>query len=512
VKALLDAILFDIGVTLVEEAPPGTPTTELTPSLRPGVLDDLRQLADDCRLGAVTNTAVMTEAEVRALLAPLGVDELLEVVVTSTDVGAAKPDPQALMTAMERFGLQCPSRILYVGDQPIDADAADAAGMHFADVTATDSISAPVGATVAAWFERHAGHRIEQARAEVAAIEPAAKIEAARLQDSLTKPPGSLGRLEKIGIQLAGISDTSPPPIPEPAAVVVFAADHGSVASGVSAWPQEVTAQMVANFCNGGAAVNVLARQAGATVTVVDVGVATAIPVTGPGLLVRTVGLGTADLATGPAMSRVDALAALDVGVELADRCVEAGARCLITGDMGIGNTTSSAAIIAAVTGRPPAEITGRGAGADDATLERKIHAISEGLDRLAGNPGANGPLTVLEELGGFEIAALAGFIVGGAAHRVPVITDGVIATAALLIAHGLAPDIHGYVIAGHRSVEPAATAALAHLELEPVLDLDLRLGEGTGAVLALPLVQAAAHVLNEMATFDAAGVTDKHS
>jgi nicotinate-nucleotide--dimethylbenzimidazole phosphoribosyltransferase len=512
VKALLDAILFDIGGTLVEEAPPGTPTSELTGALKPGVLEDLRLLAVDCRLGAVTNTAVMTEPEVRALLAPLGLDELLEVVVTSSDVGAAKPDPLPLVTAMDRLGLQCPSRILYVGDQPTDADAAEAAGMPFADITATDSISSPVAASVSSWFERHAGHRIERARAEVLAIEPAAKIEATRLQDSLTKPPGSLGRLERIGIQLAGISGVSPPPIPEPAAVVVFAADHGAVASGVSAWPQEVTAQMVANFCNGGAAVNVLARQAGASVTVVDVGVATEIPITGPGLLRRTVGLGTADLARGPAMTRVEALAALDVGVELADRCVDAGARCLITGDMGIGNTTASAAIIAAVTGRPPAEITGRGAGADDETFGRKVSAISTAIDRLSTNPGANGPLSLLEELGGFEIAALAGFIVGGAARRVPVITDGVIATAALLIAHGLAPDIHGYVIAGHRSVEPAATAALENLELEPMLDLDLRLGEGTGAVLALPLVQAAARVLNEMATFDAAGVTDKHA
>jgi nicotinate-nucleotide--dimethylbenzimidazole phosphoribosyltransferase len=511
VQALLDAILFDIGGTLVEEAPPGTPTSELTGTVRLGAIDDLRTLAGHCRIGAVSNTAVMTEADVRALLAPLGLDELLEVVVTSSDVGADKPDPLPLVTAMERLGFQCPSRILYVGDQDTDAAAADAAGMPYADITAADQPAGAVAATVAAWAERQAGHRIETARAAVEPLDGDAMAEATRLQDLLTKPPGSLGRLEKMGIQLAGIAGVSPPPIPEPAAVVVFAADHGVVASGVSAWPQEVTAQMVANFCNGGAAVNVLAREAGATVTVVDVGVATPIPVDGPGLLRRRVRAGTDDLAVGPAMRRSEALVALDVGVELADRCVDAGARCLVTGDMGIGNTTASAAIIAAVTGRSPAEITGRGAGADDATLHRKIDAIADAIDRLTSNPGANGPLSLLEELGGFEIAALAGFIVGGAAHRIPVVTDGVIAGAALLIAHGLAPDVRGYVIAGHRSVEPAATAALAHLDLDPLLDLELRLGEGTGAVLSLPLVRSAARVLNEMATFDSAGVTDKN-
>jgi nicotinate-nucleotide--dimethylbenzimidazole phosphoribosyltransferase len=512
VQALLDAILFDIGGTLVEEAPPGTATSELTGKLRPGVIDDIRKLATHCRIGAVSNTAVMTEADMRALLAPLGLDELLEVVVTSTDVGAAKPSPLALVTAMERLGLKSPSRILYVGDQPTDAEAAIAAGMQFADITTADRISDPVAATVSGWFDRQAGHRIEKARADVESIDSTAKAEGTRLQDSLTKPPGSLGRLEKIGVQLSGIGRTSPPPIPEPAAVVVFAGDHGVVGSGVSAWPQEVTAQMVANFCNGGAAVNVLARQVGATVTVVDVGVATPIPVTGPGLLHRSVRLGTDDLSRGVAMTRTDALLALDVGVELADRCVDAGARCLITGDMGIGNTTASAAIIAAVTGRTPVEVTGRGAGADDATMHRKVGAITDALERFANNQGPNGSLSLLEEFGGLEIAALAGFIIGGAAHRVPIITDGVIATAALLVAYGLAPDIRGYVIAGHRSVEPGATIALDHLELEPLLDLDLRLGEGSGAVLALPLVQAAARIMGEMATFDSAGVTDKHN
>jgi nicotinate-nucleotide--dimethylbenzimidazole phosphoribosyltransferase len=263
---------------------------------------------------------------------------------------------------------------------------------------------------------------------------------------------------------------------------------------------------MVANFCNGGAAINVLARQVGATVTVVDVGVATPIPVTGPGLLRRTVGPGTADLAMGPAMSRTDALVALDVGVELADRCVDAGARCLITGDMGIGNTTASAAVIAALTGRAASEVTGRGTGIDDHRLAVKIAVVERALERL----GSRDPFEVLAEVGGLEIAALVGFIVGGAAARRPVLIDGVIAAAALVAAVAIAPEVLPFVIAGHRSVEPGASAVLEHLGLEPLLDLGMRLGEGSGACLAVPIVQAAARMLGEMATFDSAGVTEK--
>lgn len=338
------------------------------------------------------------------------------------------------------------------------------------------------------------------ARAAAAAVE---------LLDRLTKPPGSLGRLEAIGVQLAAIAGTCPPPLPEPAAVAVFAGDHGVHAEGVTPWPQEVTAQMVANFCAGGAAINVLARQTGARVVVVDVGVATELPdvTAGSAPLIRArVVAGTANLASGPAMTEAETEAALDAGAAVAATLVAEGARCLVTGDMGIANTTPSAAIIAALTGRPAAEVTGRGTGIDDARLARKVAVVEQAVARL---PGA-GPRRVLSEVGGAEIAALAGFVVGGAAARVPVVVDGVIAGAALLVAAGLVPGVLPFVIAGHRSVEPGAAAVLDHLDLEPVLDLGLRLGEGTGACLALPVVQSAARVLAEMATFDSAGVTEK--
>jgi len=331
--------------------------------------------------------------------------------------------------------------------------------------------------------------------------------------DRLTKPPGSLGRLEDLAAQLASIAGVSPPPVPVPVAVAVFAGDHGVLAEGVTPWPQEVTAQMVANFCAGGAAINVLARQVGASVVVVDVGVATDIPPgigdagpDAPRLIRARVASGTANLALGPAMTAAQVDEALDVGARVAAELVAAGAGLLVTGDMGIGNTTPSAAVIAALTGLAPRTVTGRGTGIDDHRLEVKIEVIERALRRLGGRE----PLTVLAEVGGLEIAALAGFIVGGAAARRPVLVDGVIAAAALLAAAALAPGVVPFVIAGHRSVEPGATAVLEHLGLAPLLDLEMRLGEGSGACLAAPIVEAAARILGEMATFDSAGVTEK--
>ncbi len=332
-----------------------------------------------------------------------------------------------------------------------------------------------------------------------------AAAEAAELHDRLAKPRGALGRLETVGIALAGIAGECPPPVPEPVLVAVFAGDHGVHAEAVTPWPQEVTAQMVAAFAAGAAAVNVLARHAGADVLVVDVGVAADLS-PAPGLLVRKVRHGTANLATGPAMSVDEATQALDVGAAVAAEAVAGGARGLVTGDMGIANTTASAALIAAFTGRSAAEVTGRGTGIDDVTLRRKRLVVEAAASGVAGA----GPLETLAAVGGLEIAALAGFIVGGAAARVPVVVDGVIALAALLAAAALAPGCLDYCVAGHRSTEPGATAALEYLGLEPLLDLGLRLGEGTGAVLAAPLVQAAAKILREMATLDSAGVTEK--
>ncbi|WP_345422926.1 nicotinate-nucleotide--dimethylbenzimidazole phosphoribosyltransferase [Pseudonocardia xishanensis] len=342
----------------------------------------------------------------------------------------------------------------------------------------------------------------------VAEITPASAEAAAEARDRLdrmTKPRGSLGRVEDLAVRLAAIAGQCPPPVPEPAAVAVFAGDHGVHAQGVSPWPQEVTAQMVGNFLAGGAVVNSFARQLGAEVCVVDVGVAAPLdPV--PGLLPRRVRAGTADLSVGPALSRAEAQQAVEVGIEVARDLVAAGNRLLVTGDMGIANTTAAAALICAVTGASAAEATGRGTGIDDATLALKTDVVQAAVDRLTREDG----LDLLAAFGGLEHAGLAGFVLGAAALRVPVLLDGVNAGAAALVASVLAPDAIDYCVAGHRSAEPGHALAMAHLGLDPLLDLGMRLGEGTGALLALPVVQGAARALAEVATFDAAGVADK--
>ncbi|WP_433307379.1 nicotinate-nucleotide--dimethylbenzimidazole phosphoribosyltransferase [Actinoplanes sp. CA-030573] len=330
---------------------------------------------------------------------------------------------------------------------------------------------------------------------------------ARELQSRLTKPAGSLGDLEELSVRLAGLFGACPPPLPEPAAVAVFAGDHGVHAQGVSPWPQEVTAQMVANFLAGGAVVNAFARQAGARVTVVDVGVANPLPVAA-GLVDANVRRGTRDMTVEPALTRDEARAAVEVGVKVAERLIAEGAMCLLTGDMGIANTTPAATLIAAFTGSPAAAVTGRGTGIDDATHAHKVSVVESALAKHAA--AEKDPLGVLAAVGGLEHAAIAGFILAAAAHRIPVIVDGVIAASGALAAAAFAPDAVAAMVAGHRSAEPGATVALAHLGLTPLLDLGMRLGEGSGAVLALPVVASAVRVLHEVATFDSAGVSEK--
>jgi nicotinate-nucleotide--dimethylbenzimidazole phosphoribosyltransferase len=357
---------------------------------------------------------------------------------------------------------------------------------------------------------------IAETIAEIRPLDEAAMNAAREHQNRLTKPRGALGALEDLSVRLAGVAGACPPPMPEPAAVAVFAADHGVHAQGVTPWPQEVTGQMVLNFLAGGAVVNAFARQTGATVRVIDVGVKTDLPAS-EGLIVRKAAQGTADLSQGPAMTPEQVRAAVETGIEVARDLVAEGNRCLITGDMGIANTTASAALIAAFTGKAAETVTGYGTGIDDATHERKINVVRAALARTRaelggeeGVPASADPLAVLAQLGGLEHAAIAGFVLGAAAARIPVILDGVIAGAGALVAAALAPAARGACVAGHRSAEPGHAAALLHLELRPLVELELRLGEGTGAVLALPLVQSAVRVLHEVATFDSAGVADK--
>jgi nicotinate-nucleotide--dimethylbenzimidazole phosphoribosyltransferase len=351
----------------------------------------------------------------------------------------------------------------------------------------------------------------------IAAIRPlemAAMAQARDLQTRLTKPPGSLGALEELSVRLAGLAGVCPPPLPAPAAVAIFAGDHGVVAQGISAWPSAVTGQMVANFAAGTAVVNTFARQMGAAVTVVDVGMATYVDATDQheappadkvALLARKVRAGTRDLSVEPALTHDEVLAAIQVGIDVAHSLVDGGARVLITGDMGIGNTTPAATLIATFTGASASEVTGHGAGVDDAMYRHKVAVVEAALARHAPDPAD--PVAALAAVGGLEHAALVGFLLGAAARRTPVLLDGVVAVSAALVAVALAPDVLGALIAGHRSAEPGATVGLARLGLAPLLDLGLRLGEGTGALLAWPIVVAAVRVLHEVATFESAGV-----
>ncbi len=341
---------------------------------------------------------------------------------------------------------------------------------------------------------------------QIAPLDAAAMSEARKLQERLTKPAGSLGELEELSIRLAGLAGVCPPPLLGPASLAIFAADHGVHAQGVTPWPQAVTTQMVANFLAGGAAVNAFARQTGVDVTVVDVGVAAELE-TAPGLINAKVLPGTQDMTLEPAMSVEQAVSAVETGITVANQMIDSGYRALLTGDMGIANTTASAALIAAFTEREPGVVTGYGTGIDAATHARKIEVIKAAL--ALHQPTPDRPLESLAAIGGLEHAALAGFILGAASRRVPVILDGVIAGAAALVAQALAPLSRDAMVAGHRSVEPGATVALAKLDLAPLLELGMRLGEGTGAVLAYPIVASSVRVLHEMATFDSAGVSE---
>lgn len=330
-------------------------------------------------------------------------------------------------------------------------------------------------------------------------------MRAARLrQDALTKPQGSLGLLEELAIKVAGITGKVAPRL-EHKVIITMAGDHGIAAEGVSLYPQAVTAQMVHNFLRGGAAINVLARHIGARVVFVDMGVAAALQ-PHPNLVERKVGYGTANMARGPAMTRGQAIRALTAGIEIAERERASGMDIVGTGDMGIGNTAASSAIAAVLTGRPLDELTGRGTGLSEERVGEKAKVIARAL--AVNKPDPQDPLDVLAKVGGFEIAGIAGAILGAAAGRVPVVLDGFISGAAALLAVALQPKVRPYLIAGHSSAEKGHRAVLGSLGLSPLLDLGMRLGEGTGAALGIGLVEGAVKLLNEMATFQEAGVS----
>lgn len=340
--------------------------------------------------------------------------------------------------------------------------------------------------------------------ARIEPVDSRAQGSAELRQGRLTKPSGSLGRLEELSVQLAGIFRTERPAT-RGKAIIVAAADHGVVAQGVTGYPQEVTAQMVQNFLAGGAAISVMARRASVDLVVADAGVATPLP-EHPDLRTVAAGRGTADITKGPAMSRAQAEQCVNAGVSLALEVAESSADIIGAGEMGIGNTTASSAITAVLTGSTPRETTGRGTGRNDEELGHKVAVVERAL--AVNRPDPADGLDVLAKVGGFEIGVLAGVVLGGALARRVVVLDGFVSTAAGLIAHSLCPHASGYIVASHLSVEPGHRVALSHMGLRPLLNLEMRLGEGTGAVLAMGLIEAAAACLTEMATFSESGVS----
>lgn len=485
-----EAVLFDVGGTLVEPAAAGTAVDALVPQLLPGVREVLAALEGSLRLGVVSNTTVMDAATVRDHLDRVGIGGCFEQVVATADLGVHKPDPEPLRVALEAMGLQ-PSQVLYVGDSSTDRDAALAAGVAFCFTGVELHWTLQRYAAITATGGAPAGRPLRGA-------DPSS-VERCRARfDRLAKPPGALGVLEETLARLAGISRAEIPPV-DPVACAVFVGDHG-VAEGdvVTPWPWTITRQVAALLAEGRGLAATLARSAGVHLEVVDVGLATGP--TPEGVRDERVRGGVADIRFGPTMEAHEAVAAFEVGERTAEQLVAAGYRTLCVGEVGIGNTTAAAALIAWITGGDPVGLTGRGSGIPDDAFERKRAVVA---DAVAAVPRDAGVMDALCRLGGLEIAAMAGFVVGAASVGVPVILDGVISLAAACVAERLVPGARDAMVAAHRSPEPATAAALGLLELRPLLDLRICTGEGGGAVLAVPLLRAAREALAGTALLD---------
>lgn len=480
-----DAVLFDLGNTLIVQSNPGTPFDQLKAQYLPGAFATVSALRGRVRLGIVSNTTSITAAQILEKLGDFGL--AFDVVISSSEVGLHKPHPEPVLVALRQLGVR-PERTLFIGDSHVDEIAAKAAGTHFI-YTSTNLEESLMR------YLQHPDSALERAlHSEISYSREQQQAAAARF-DRLAKPVGSMGRLEQYVASIAGMLGTDSPSV-DPAAIAVFVADHGVAADdSVTPWPQAVTSIMRDAIIAGSAAVSVLARNADAYVEVVDVGT---IGTAGdPSVTTLRVGQGTADLRHGPAMSRAQALAAAEIGAQTAERLIAGGSRFLCTGEVGMGNTTAAAAIISYLCAVPAARVTGRGAGIDDETLARKTQIVSDAVGRL---PQGLDAIDVVANLGGFEIAAMTGFIISAATASTPVLLDGVITQAAALLACALRPEVGDFLIVSHASAEPGSLVALQQLGLHAVLDLDLRLGEGTGAALALPVLRGACATLAEMA------------
>jgi len=483
-----DAVLFDVGNTLVEQDMTGTNPAGLVPRIKPGVSEVVAALSGRVMLGVVSNTTEMTSQQLAVHLDTVGIKQHLHTILATADLGVHKPDPTPMRIALESVGVRG-NRALYVGDNESDRIAAVGAGMDFC-YAGPDLVHALTR------FSREPASAVS--RAVNMPVRPDDDF-AARFRtrlDQLAKPLGSLGRLEHFASRIAAIQCTEHP-VADPCAVAILCADHGIAADDtVTPWPQAISGVMASTIAAGKATSSVFAEMSDVYVEVLDVG----LLATDLDLRVRRekVCEGTRDVRSGSTMTKAEVLAALEVGASTAERLIAGGSRLLCVGEVGMGNTTSAAALISHLCGIDPRMATGRGAGIDDETLHRKRGVVADAVDRLR---SLTDPVSIAEVVGGAEIVAMAGFIVAAASLRTPVLLDGVVTQAAACLAREIAPQSIQACLAAHRSAEPASTGALAHLGLHPILDLDLRLGEGTGALLAVPLLRAACGVVGRVAT-----------
>jgi len=482
-----DCILFDLGNTLVKQANPGVPYSDLEIELLPGVNDLLAALHGRVQMGIVSNTSIITADQIKAKLAQAGIAHYFDVVVATAELGVHKPDRAPIDSAVSALALD-PARCLYVGDIETDLQAATAAGLAFA-------YTGPHIYTALEQYSLHSASALDRALHSPLNFSKAHFDEVSREFDGLAKPLGSLGQIEKTVAQIAGISHSVRPDI-DPAAVAVFAGDHGVArADDVTPWPQQITGLMLDVMGQGRAAISVIAESVDVYCQYINVGALADCQ----SINVRNKRVidGTQDFRLGSAMTGEQVLAAMEVGAETAERLVAGGSRSLCTGELGIGNTTSSAILIAHYLRRSAVEVTGRGSGIDDATFASKIDVVDALIKK---SEPVQDPIELLAQVGGAEIAALVGYILRGATLQVPIILDGVITVAAATVACQIRSEVRDFLIAAHSSPEPAASLALNHLGLTPLLDLGLRLGEGTGAVLSVPIIRAGCQLLDRMA------------
>jgi nicotinate-nucleotide--dimethylbenzimidazole phosphoribosyltransferase len=482
-----DCVLFDLGNTLIAQENPGTPYESLAVKILPGVQELLDQLHNSVKLGIVSNTKTITAADIQSKLSTVGLDKYFQTIIATAEFGTHKPDPAPITAAMQQ--LQCAAdRTLYVGDIETDKQAAVSAGAHFAYAGPNlyESVKQYALHSQSA-FDRAVNTHPEFSKEHYNAVR--------KEFDHLAKPVGSLGRLENIAAQIAGITRSHTPTI-DPAAIALFGADHGiAFDNSVTPWPQTITAQMLEVMGENKAAVSVLARTADVYVEIINVGAL--VDSKSPNVRNERVASGTQDIRNTNAMSDTVVRAALEAGAQTAERLIAGGSRCLVTGEVGIGNTTPSAAMIAHFTKTTAEQVTGRGSGIDDETYFRKKEIVANLIERTKNEED---PIRVLTDIGGIEIAALTGYILRATSLQIPVVLDGVITLAAAIVAHAISQEVNQFLIAGHASSEPGSQIAITHLQLQPILELELRLGEGTGALLSVPIVRSACQALSHMA------------